>query len=112
DGLFSGWDAEQGKYDPESWLYRGAAKKSEDGEAPGHEAEEGGHGKQRGGGAQPEQPQERDDTLEHPRCVYQVTRRHFARYTPEMVERACGVPAAQFLRVAEAFCSASGPERT
>src|SRR4029078_1055308 len=31
DGLFSGWDAEQGKYDPESWLYRGAAKKSDDG---------------------------------------------------------------------------------
>ena len=112
DGLFSGWDAEAGKYDPESWLYRGTSAKQGGGEAPGHEAEKGGHGKEQGGEAQPEQPQQRDDTLEDPRCVYQVTRRHFARYTPAMVERACGVPAAQFLRVAEAFCSASGPERT
>jgi formate dehydrogenase major subunit len=112
DGLFSGWDDEAGKYDPESWLYRGAAATRTGGEATGHEAEKGGHGKEQGGAAQQTPPPERDDALQHPRCVYQVTRRHFARYTPEMVERACGVPAAQFLRVAEAFCSASGPERT
>src|SRR5256714_14282479 len=62
DGLFSGWDPEAGKYDPASWRYRGA-------ETP-----------------------ERDETMEHPRCVYQVLRRHFARYTPAMVERVCGVP--------------------
>ena len=115
DGLFSGWDAAEGTYDPESWLYRGAStKRSGDpgGEAAGHEAEKGGHGKEQGGAAQQTPSPERDDTLEHPLCVYQVTRRHFARYTPEMVERACGVPAEQFLRVAEAFCSASGPEKT
>jgi formate dehydrogenase major subunit len=34
---------------------------------------------------------ESDPTLQHPRCVYQVLKRHFARYTPEMVERSCGV---------------------
>jgi formate dehydrogenase major subunit len=55
---------------------------------------------------------ERDETLEHPRCVYQVLRRHFGRYTPELVERVCGVPAAQLLRVAEALCASSGRERT
>src|SRR6185503_14186602 len=112
---FSGWDAEEGKYDPESWLYRGASTKrsgGSGGEAAGHEAEKGGHGKEQGGAAQQTPPPERDETLEHPRCVYQVTRRHFARYTPEMVERACGVPAVEFERVAEAFCSASGPEKT
>ncbi len=38
---------------------------------------------------------ERDETLQHPRCVYQILKRHFARYTPEMVERVCGVPAGQ-----------------
>jgi formate dehydrogenase major subunit len=121
DGLFSGWDPATARYDPESWLYRGARpKESASGELPGHEDVEAGHAKERGGEAQ--QPPtaataaaegpERDETLQHPRCVYQVTRRHFARYTPEMVERACGVPAEQFLRVAAAFCSASGPERT
>ena len=33
-----------------------------------------------------------DLTLQHPRCVYQVLKRHFSRYTPQMVEEACGVP--------------------
>ena len=41
----------------------------------------------------------RDETLQHPRCVYQILKRHFARYTPEMVERVCGVPQEQFLEV-------------
>ena len=55
---------------------------------------------------------ERDLTLEHPRCVYQILKKHFARYTPEMVERYCGVPKELFLKVAETYCSASGPEKT
>ncbi len=55
---------------------------------------------------------ERDPTLQHPRSVYQVLTRHFARYTPAMVEEVCGVPADSFVRIADAFCRASGPERT
>src|SRR5262249_46355775 len=54
----------------------------------------------------------RDETLQHPRCVYQLMKRHFARYTPEFVERVCGTPREQFLRVAEVYTAASGPERT
>jgi formate dehydrogenase major subunit len=54
----------------------------------------------------------RDETLEHPRCVFQVLKRHFARYTPEMVERACGIPRERFLEVADVFTSASGREKT
>src|SRR5262249_11489367 len=54
----------------------------------------------------------RDETLQNPRCVYQILKRHFARYTPDLVERVCGTPKAQFLRVADAFVSASGPEKT
>ena len=42
----------------------------------------------------------RDDTLQHPRCVYQVLKRHFARYTPEMVSRVCGMSPGQFRQVA------------
>jgi len=53
-----------------------------------------------------------DPTLEHPRCVFQVLRRHFARYTPELVEEVCGVTRDRFLEVAEALCRNSGPERT
>ena len=54
----------------------------------------------------------RDETLQHPRCVFQIVRRHFARYTPEMVARTCGVPEEVLLRVARALCDASGRERT
>ena len=113
DGFFSGWDAQAKKYDPESWLYKGApAKKTESGTAPGHAGHSGGHGKDRGGEAQAAGQYEYDPTLENPRCVFQVLKRHFSRYTPEMVERFCGVPKDKFLKVAEAFTSASGPEKT
>ena len=57
-------------------------------------------------------PPHTDPTLEHPRCVFQLLKRHFARYTPELVEQVCGVPREQFLEVAEALCQNSGRERT
>src|SRR5438067_8239871 len=53
-----------------------------------------------------------DPELEHPRCVFQVLKRHFARYTPDMVEQFCGVPRERFLEIADVFTSASGPEKT
>ena len=53
-----------------------------------------------------------DETLEHPRCVFQVLKRHFSRYTPELVETVCGVPRAVFLEVADTICANSGRERT
>ncbi len=111
DGIFSGWDAEKKKYDPETWLYQGAPIKSAD-DQPGHDEQGGGHGKDRGGEAQDAGKFESDPTLQHPRCVFQVLKRHFARYTPEMVERFCGVPQDVFLKAAEAFTSASGPDKT
>ena len=53
-----------------------------------------------------------DPTLEDPRCVFQILKRHFARYTAGMVEDVCGVPQDAFLRIADAFCRASGAEKT
>ncbi|MCU1297745.1 MAG: Formate dehydrogenase, partial [Acidobacteriaceae bacterium] len=113
DGLFSGWDAEKKKYDPESWLYKGApVKKTGEGVEPGHNDKNGGHGKDQGGEAQDFAHYEYDPTLQNPRCVFQVLKRHFSRYTPEMVERSCGVSKDIFLKATEAFTSASGPDRT
>ena len=54
----------------------------------------------------------RDETLQHPNCVFQILKRHFARYTPEMVEQVCGIKPEQFAKVAEALTSNSGRERT
>ena len=53
-----------------------------------------------------------DPTLQHPRCVYQILKRHFARYSPEVVEAICGIPKEQFLRVCTAWTSNSGRDRT
>jgi formate dehydrogenase major subunit len=55
---------------------------------------------------------DRDDTLQHPRSIFQIVKRHFSRYTPEMVERATGCPRETFVKVAQTLLENSGPERT
>ena len=55
---------------------------------------------------------ERDPTLQHPRCVYQILKRHYARYTPEVVADICGIPPELFHQVADALVANSGRERT
>ncbi len=84
-GLFSGYDPEQRTYDPKSWLYENADKLS----FP-----------------------ERDLSLEHPRCVFQVLKGHFSRYTTKMVQEVCGISPAIFEKVAQALTTASGPKKT
>jgi formate dehydrogenase major subunit len=111
-GLFSGWDPEQGGYDTSSWQYEGAtvgaaAGQREQGGTSG-EASHGAHG----AGFGPGEKGERDETLQHPRCVFQQLKRHYARYTPEFVERTCGIPRDIFLEVCESICANSGRERT
>jgi len=64
------------------------------------------------GGAPVAQQVERDETMQHPRCAFQILKRHFSRYTPEMVEEICGVPKEQFLKVCETLCDNSGRDRT
>ncbi len=55
---------------------------------------------------------ERDETLTHPRCVFQVLKRHFARYTPEMAEQVCGIAPGDFAAIAATLVAASGREKT
>jgi formate dehydrogenase major subunit len=115
DGLFSGWDPDKGAYEVSSWGYEGtegeltAGKREQSGDVSGHQAH-GAHGM--GQDFEHGAPPEEDWDLEDPRCVFQLTRRHFRRYTPEMVEDVCGIPQEQFLEIAEAMCDNSGPERT
>jgi formate dehydrogenase major subunit len=114
DGLFVGWDAEAGEYEPSAWQYEGMQVRSAsstggtDAKLGGGEASHGAHG----AGLSSGYPPSTDPTLEHPRCVFQIVKRHYSRYTPEMVERICGVPREQLVEVAEALCSNSGRERT
>ena len=118
DGVFSGWDPEQKSYEVASWRYEGmeppaAAGKREQAASSGSggsegEQSHGSHGQAFQGG----DPPSTDPTLEHPRCVFQVLKRHYARYTPEMVARTTGCTEAAFLAVAGAICDNSGRERT
>jgi formate dehydrogenase major subunit len=114
EGLFSGWDPEEGKYELESWQYagmdvHGAAGQREKGFAPkGEQSGHGGHGQSLKHG----EPPEEDTSLTHPRCVFQILKGHYARYTPEFVANACGCTEAEFLAVAEALCENSGRDRT
>jgi formate dehydrogenase major subunit len=90
DGLYSGFDETTKTYDRSSWNYE-----------------------QRGGGSSgvPGAPATLpadvvfDMSLEHPRCVYQLLKKQYSRYTPEMVERITGIPKDQFLKAAELFTS-------
>jgi formate dehydrogenase major subunit len=50
--------------------------------------------------------------MQHPRCVFQILKRHYARYTPEMVEQICGIPQDLFTRVCETLTANSGRDRT
>lgn len=107
DGFFSGWNAEGRRYSPETWQYDGVVVPSS--LAEGYVEIEGFAEATR---RLHEGPTPKDPTLQHPRCVYQILRRHYARYTPEMVERVTGCPRDVFLKVADALARNSGPERT
>ena len=57
-------------------------------------------------------PPQRDVTLQNPRCAFQIVKKHFSRYTPEMVERTTGCPRETFLKVADTILASSGADRT
>jgi formate dehydrogenase-N alpha subunit len=84
DGLFSGYDAENRRYDRTSWNY---------------ELDENGYAK-------------RDDSLTHPRCVWNLLKEHVSRYTPEVVENICGTPKQDFLTICDMLAETSARDKT
>jgi formate dehydrogenase major subunit len=89
DGLYSGFDSATQTYDRSTWNY-----------------EEAGHAAPPPGVPASLPPNVAFDlSLENPRCVYQLLKKHYSRYTPEMVERITGVPRDQFLKAADLFTS-------
>ena len=84
DGLFSGYNAEKRSYDKSTWKY----VIGDDGFVVV------------------------DPTLQDPRCVYQLMKKHYSRYTPEMVNKICGTPKDAFLKVCELMASTATGTRT
>ncbi len=83
EGYFTGWDANAKKYDKSSWQY--------DTDAQGYAKV--------------------DPTLEHPRSVFQLMKKHYARYTPDAVANICGCTAEEFKKAADIICSTGKPDR-
>jgi formate dehydrogenase major subunit len=84
DGLFTGFDEKGGAYDKTNWVYEADAKTKAYGV---------------------------DTTMENPRCVFQLLKKHVDRYTPETVEKICGTPKETFLKVAEVVTSTGNAQR-
>jgi formate dehydrogenase major subunit len=112
DGLFSGFDPETRTYDPESWQFARREEEGGDRQDQSMQRETASALQHETHGIQVAAEQLRDETLQHPNCVYQILKRHYARYTPQMVAQACGVSEEAFLEVCEAWTSSSGRERT
>jgi formate dehydrogenase major subunit len=126
DGLFSGFDPESGDYDPITWHYEPPEQMTEEeqqraqemaeeesGGAQQKQSHQAAHSESHGsGGAPVAWKGRRDETLQHPRCVFQILKRHYARYTPEMVQEVCGISPEQFGKVARALTDNSNRERT
>ena len=84
DGLFSGYDEAKRDYDRSSWDYE----------------------------LGPDGYVQVDETLQNPRCVYQLLKQHVAAYTPEMVERICGTPKDKYLAICKMISECSARDKT
>ena len=105
DGLYSGFDGGSQTYDRSSWNYEEGTDAG--GAAPAHAAAKAAGGAPGTPPPLPAMPPKvaYDFTLQHPRCVFQLLRQQYSRYTPEMVERITGIPKDQFLKAADLFTS-------
>lgn len=110
DGVFSGFEEATGGYKTDTWQYKG--KPAVPSAVAEHRTTQKDSDKDSDFEPMAESPPPVDLTLQHPNCVYQILRRHYARYTPEMVEDVTGCPAETFLKVADALARNSGRERT
>ncbi|SPD75876.1 Formate dehydrogenase subunit alpha [uncultured Desulfobacterium sp.] len=81
DGLFSGYDPGKKSYDQKKWAFA---------------LDENGVPKL-------------DKTLKHPRCVYQLLKKHYERYTLDRVSAVTGVTREDLLKVYETYAATGAP---
>jgi formate dehydrogenase major subunit len=84
DGLFSGYDPANRRYDASTWAYR------------------------LDGGGNPR----KDKTLKDPNCVFQLLKKHFSRYTIDRVCAITGADRANYLEIARTFCATGQPGKS
>ena len=83
EGLFTGYDEAKRDYDRSTWNY----EMGDDGYVKA------------------------DDSLQDPRCVWNLLKEHVKIYTPELVTQICGTPKEKYLKVCEMIAEASSPTK-
>jgi len=84
DGLFSGYDPKKKKYDKSFWAF---------------EKDANGVPK-------------RDLTLKDPRCVFQLMKKHYSRYTTKTVSAITGTPEADLKKIYETYAATGAVDKT
>lgn len=79
-GIFTGYDSASRKYNTGDWDYQ----RGEDGKAL------------------------RDPSMRDPNCVFQILKRHYSRYTPEVVSDISGIPVDEFKELARTYAEEGG----
>jgi formate dehydrogenase major subunit len=82
-GLFSGYDPKKRSYNAKEWEFQKNADESV----------------------------KKDPALQDPACVFQLLKKHYSRYTPELVSRITGTPKEKLLEVYTLFASTGKPDK-
>ena len=112
DGLFSGYDPHTASYDPSTWLDESIAVEEGSGQRDKEQSAPYQHGGAARSSRAPSEEIAADPTLQHPRCVFQVLKRHFAATPRRWWSECAGCPADLFGDVCRAWTENSGRERT
>ena len=83
NGLFSGYDPKKRSYDAKAWSFQKNADESV----------------------------KKDPTLQDPTSVFQLLKKHYSRYTPELVSKITGTPKEKLLEVYKLFASTGKPDK-
>lgn len=83
NGIFSGYDPKTRKYDPKAWSFQ----------------------------KNPDESIKKDPTLKDPYCVFQLLKKHYSRYTPDLVSKITGTPKETLLEVYKLYGSTGKPDR-
>lgn len=113
DGMFAGWTEKDGKfsYDTTQWAYQVASLADWDTSATGAFAWT--KGKNVPKFTTPKIPTvKQDPTLQDPQCVFQLMKKHYERYTPQMVEDVVGMTKEQFEELAKVVASTCTDDRS
>ena len=112
-GFFPGWNPDDSAYRINTWAYAetraetAAGKEEQQADVSGEQAH-GAHGMKLEHG----DPPRLDESMQDERCVLQIVKRHFSRYTPRTVAEICGCSPEDVVTVARALCENSGRDRT